>query len=75
MAANSLEIRDRGQVTLPKSLRASLRLETGDKLRGVRVGDAIVLLPQRLALDDLRRQVKRLMKQSGVSARDLLKDL
>ncbi len=75
MRANSLEVRDRGQVTLPKKLRDSLHLEKGDALRGVQVGDAIVLIPQRMELDNLRRQIRRLMKQRGVTARELLKDL
>lgn len=75
MPANSLEVRDRGQVTLPKKLRESLRLETGDALRGVQVGDAIVLIPQRMELDELRKQVRRLMKERGVTARELLKGL
>ena len=75
MPANSLAVRDRGQITLPKKLRDSLRLETGDALRGVRVGDAIVLIPQRMELDNLRKQIRRLMKQRGVAARELLKGL
>ncbi|MBI2509016.1 MAG: AbrB/MazE/SpoVT family DNA-binding domain-containing protein, partial [Betaproteobacteria bacterium] len=54
MPVNSLAVRDRGQVTLPKKLRDSLQLEKGDALRGVRVGDAIVLIPQRMELDNLR---------------------
>ena len=74
MRANNLEVRDRGQVTLPK-LRDSLHLEKGDALRGVQVGDAIVLIPQRMELDNLRKQIRRLMKQRGVTARELLKDL
>lgn len=75
MPANSLSVRDRGQVTLPKKLRDSLHLEKGDALRGVQVGDAIVLIPQRVELDKLRGQIRRLMKQRGVTARDLLKGL
>lgn len=75
MSNNSLEVRDRGQVTLPKQLRDSLHLEKGDALRGVQVGDAIVLIPQRMELDKLRRQIRRLMKQHGITAHELLKDL
>lgn len=72
MRVNSLEVRDRGQVTLPKKLRDSLRLEKGDALRRVQVGDAIVLIPQRMELDNLRKQIRRLMKQRGITARRLL---
>ncbi len=75
MPANSLEVRERGQVTLPKQLRDALHLERGDALHGVQVGDALVLIPQRMELDSLRRQMRRLMKQHGITARELLKDL
>lgn len=67
-----MEVRDRWQVTLPKKLRDSLRLEKGDALRRVQVGDAIVLIPQRMEIDNLRKQIRRLMKQRGITARRLL---
>ena len=71
MRANNLEVRDRGASHAPQKLRDSLHLEKGDALRGVQVGDAIVLIPQRMELDNLRKQIRRLMKQRGVTAREL----
>jgi bifunctional DNA-binding transcriptional regulator/antitoxin component of YhaV-PrlF toxin-antitoxin module len=41
--ASEIELRERGQLTLPKSLRDALHLETGDALRAVRFANAIVL--------------------------------
>lgn len=75
MRTASLEVRDRGQVTLPKALRDALQLDTGDAVRAVQIGDSIVLTPQRLELDALRREVRRLMKKHNVTADDLLRDL
>ncbi len=75
MRTASLEVRDRGQVTLPKALRDALQLEEGDAVRAVQIGDSIVLTPQRMELDALRREVRRLMKKLNVSADDLLRDL
>ena len=75
MRANSLAVRDRGQVTLPKALRDALEIETGDRVRAVQIGDAIVLTPQRLELDALRREFRRLMKKHQVTPDDLLRDL
>lgn len=72
---SEVELRERGQLTLPKSLRDALHLETGDALRAVRIANAIVLTPQRLDLDALRKQMRKVMKQHGVSAEDLLRDL
>ena len=70
-----IELRERGKPTLPKPLRDALHLETGDALRAVRIANAIVLTPQRMDLDALHRQMPKLMKQHGVSAEELLRDL
>jgi AbrB family looped-hinge helix DNA binding protein len=75
MRTASLEVRDRGQVTLPKALRDALQLEEGDAVRAVQIGDSIVLTPQRMELDALRREIRRLMKKHNVTADDLLRDL
>jgi bifunctional DNA-binding transcriptional regulator/antitoxin component of YhaV-PrlF toxin-antitoxin module len=70
-----IELRERGLLTLPKSLRDALRLEPGEMLRAAKVGNAIILTPQRMDLDALRQQMRRLMKKHGVTAEDLLRDL
>lgn len=75
MRAANLEIRDRGQVTLPKALREALHLEKGDAVRAVQIGDSIVLTPQRMELDALRKEIRRLMKQHNVTPEELLRDL
>lgn len=75
MRSASLEVRARGQVTLPKALREALQLEEGDAVRAVQIGDAIVLTPQRMELDALRKEIRRLMKRHNVTAGELLRDL
>lgn len=75
MKATSLAVRERGQVTLPKSLRDALDIEAGDVVNAVQIGDAIVLTPKRMDLDALRREIQRLMKKQKVTADDLLRDL
>ena len=75
MRATNLAVRDRGQVTLPKTLRDALDIETGDTVKAVQVGDAIVLTPQRPDLDALRKQIQRLMKRQQVTADELLRGL
>jgi len=75
MRAANVEVRDRGQVTLPKALREALHLEKGDPVRAVQLGDSIILTPQRMELDALRKEMRRLMKQHNVSAEELLRDL
>lgn len=75
MRATSLAVRERGQVTLPKSLRDALDIEAGDTVNAVQIGDAIVLTPKRMELDAIRRQIQRLMKKQKVTADDLLRGL
>lgn len=75
LETSDVELRERGQVTLPKALREALHLETGDSLRAVMVANAIVLTPRRMDLEGLRKQIRKVMKQHGVSAEDLLRDL
>lgn len=71
----TIKLRERGQLTLPKSLRDALHLETGDALRAVKIANAIVLTPRRMDLDAPRKQMQKLIKQHGVSAEELLRDL
>ncbi len=75
LESSDIELRERGQVTLPKALREALHLETGDALRAVMIANAIVLTPLRMDLEGLRKQIRKVMKQHGVSAEDLLRDL
>ena len=72
---SGIKLRERGQLTLPKSLRDALHLETGDALRAVKIVNAIVLTSQRMNLDALRKQMRKLMKQHGVSAEEMLEAL
>ena len=70
-----IELREGGNLTVTKSLRDALRLEPGEMLRAIKVGNAIVLTPQRMGLDALRQQMRGLMKEHGVTAEDVLRDL
>ena len=60
---------------MPKGIRDELHLEIGDKLRAVRLGNAIVLTPRRMDLDALRSEMRKVMKQAGVTLDDIVRDL
>lgn len=75
MQTTKLSVRDRGQLTLPKALRNALQLDKGDAVRAVQVGDSIVLTPQRMDLDVLRKEMRRLMAEHHITPDDLLRDL
>ena len=66
------EIRSRGQLTIPKKIRVISRLEEGQIVTIIPVGDSVFITPKRLELDEARREMKKILKASGVSLEDLL---
>jgi len=71
----SAGIKSRGQLTIPKKIRESSHLEEGQVVSVIPVGDSVIITPKRLELDEARRQIRKIMKASGLSEKDLLKGL
>ena len=70
------EIRERGEITIPKKIRSSFHLETGQEMAFIPLGkDAILLTPKRLELEEARRKIKSILRQTGKSAEEVLKSL
>jgi AbrB family looped-hinge helix DNA binding protein len=69
------EIKPRGQLTIPKKIRVMGHLEEGQVVSIIPVGDSVIITPKRLALDEARREIRRLLKATGLSEQDLLKGL
>ncbi len=69
------EIKSRGQLTIPKKIRESSHLEEGQVVSIIPVGDSVIVTPKRLELDEARRQIRRIMKASGLSEKELLAGL
>ena len=69
------EIKSRGQLTIPKKIRVMSRLEEGQIVSIIPVGDSVIITPRRLELDDARREIKRIIKAAGLSPEDLLAGL
>ncbi len=65
------EIKPRGQLTIPKKIREASRLEEGQVVSIIPVGDSIVVAPRRLELDEARRLLRRLLRESGLSVEEL----
>lgn len=68
-------IKARGQLTIPKQLRAAGLLEEGQVVDIIPVGDAVLVAPRRIELEEARRQVRRILRASGLSAEDVLSGL
>jgi len=69
------EIKSRGQLTIPKRIRVMGHLEEGQVVSIIPVGDSVIITPKRLELDDARREIKRILKATGISPEDLLAGL
>ena len=75
MKPSTTEIKSRGQVTIPKKIRVTSHLEEGQVVSIIPVGDSVIITPKRLDLAEERREVKRILKASGLSLEDLLAGL
>ena len=63
------EIKSRGQLTIPKKIRDMSHLEEGQVVSIIPVGDSVIITPKRLELDEARRQIRKIVKASGLSER------
>ncbi|MBL7684826.1 MAG: AbrB/MazE/SpoVT family DNA-binding domain-containing protein [Deltaproteobacteria bacterium] len=71
-----VEMRDKGELTIPKKIREGLHLETGQKMELIPINDQIILMtPKKLELDEARAQISKILKQSKVSAEEVLAGL
>jgi AbrB family looped-hinge helix DNA binding protein len=68
-------VRDRGQLTIPKEIREKGALDDGETVSIIPVGDAILVSPKKLILEEARREIRKLMKRSGVTAEELIEGL
>ena len=69
------EIKPRGQLTIPKKIRVMGHLEEGQVVSIIPIGDSVLITPKRLALDEARRELRKIIKASGLSEEELLKGL
>ncbi|HHT9124513.1 MAG TPA: AbrB/MazE/SpoVT family DNA-binding domain-containing protein [Candidatus Brocadiia bacterium] len=69
------EIKPRGQIIIPKQIRDATHLEEGQAVTVIAVGDTILVTPKRLRLDEARRQIARILKESGLSPEEVFKGL
>ena len=50
-------------------------LEEGQVVSIIPVGDSVIITPKRLELDEARREIRKILKASGLSTEDLLAGL
>jgi AbrB family looped-hinge helix DNA binding protein len=72
MYAKTIQVRKRGTITLPVTIREKYRLEEGDPITLVDLGEGVYLSPKRSLLPKLAQEIERLMEKHGVSTEELI---
>jgi bifunctional DNA-binding transcriptional regulator/antitoxin component of YhaV-PrlF toxin-antitoxin module len=67
----TIQLRGRGTVTLPATLRAKYRLDEGDPLTLVDLDGAVLLSPRFLVVPRLAAEMERLRRARKLSLKDL----
>ena len=69
----TLQIRSKGTITLPASLRKKYKLDEGKVLTMIDLGEGTILLkPGVSPVDKLSRRIAKRLKEENVSLEDLL---
>ncbi|MDP3184274.1 MAG: hypothetical protein Q8M58_03265 [Anaerolineales bacterium] len=71
----TIQVRERGVVTLPAELRDKYNIETGNIFRLVDLDGIFVFVPMVPMVPELAREIERVRLESGLSIEDLLQDL
>ena len=74
-AAYTVRLRERGQITLPQSVRNNLAVDTGDTLNLVQIDDILLLSPRQTMIPKLSQEFTELMQEEGISLAELLQGL
>jgi bifunctional DNA-binding transcriptional regulator/antitoxin component of YhaV-PrlF toxin-antitoxin module len=70
-----VQMRARGQITLPSPLRQALSVTAGDVFTLVQVDSLLLLAPRRLMVPELADRIARLAEKRGVTVETLLQGL
>lgn len=70
-----LQVAQRGQVTLPKSLRDTYSIRQGDQLTLLDLGGVFVISPRRSEIDGLAEQISAGLQEQGESLESMLQAL
>ena len=71
----TLQVRQRGTVTLPADLREKYGIQPGDTFRLVDLDGIFVLTPMVAMVPELAREIERARREAGLSIEELLATL
>jgi len=68
----TIQIRKRGVLTLPKVLREKYRLDEGDPVTLIDLGEGILISPKLTIVPKLVAELEYMMEKEGLSLKDIL---
>jgi bifunctional DNA-binding transcriptional regulator/antitoxin component of YhaV-PrlF toxin-antitoxin module len=71
----TIQVRQRGTVTLPSDLREKYGIEPGDTFRLIDLDGVFVLTPMVTMVPELAREIERARLEAGLSTEELLRGL
>ena len=71
----TIQVRERGVITLPAELREKYKIETGQIFRLVDLDGIFVFVPMVPIVPELANEIERLRLEAGLSMEDLLVSL
>jgi len=75
METRTVQLRARGNLTLPAKMRKRYHLVEGDPVTLVDLDGVVLMSPKISVVDKLGGEIERLRKQAGLSVEDLLEGL
>jgi len=67
-----VQVRDRGQFTIPARIRREMGIRDGDVFSLIRLGDTLIATRKNLVAPEVARAIEALMRQKGMTLEDLL---
>ena len=73
--ATTLQVRERGTLTLPAELRKQYNIRTGDAFQLLDIDGVFILTPMAAIVPELAREIERARVEAGLPVDDMLKAL
>lgn len=70
-----VQVRERGQFTIPAEMRRQMGIEEGDVFSLIQLGDTLVATRKKLVAPEVAGAIEGLMREQGVTLGDLLEGL
>jgi len=72
---NTIQVRQRGTLTLPANLREKYRIREGDTFRVIDLDGIFVLTPMVSMIPELAYEIEKVRLEAGLSIEELLRTL